>query len=301
MAIREISPQERSFTDIQRRIANIKRQRERLADGIVSTTLQGRARSTVLRFLPQLREQLQVAPLAALSAEIRGVILDLYNGLPEILGDAGERVVYAEEVENLLAGVSANPEDKELLYTLERLLNEEAERSLNIKVNPEADAFIEEVQRRDPDFAAKSRQTTVAQAQRFLDINGPTIIAIRASLIGSVGALKQLKRDYADIENQQKTIDKLHQTVGQIIRGQELGITSFNTIMGELELVVAAAELVHDAVQASRDFADIVGSDRLERLQNQADALEKKLLGFQSNAESKPLPKSTPGSSSEVA
>lgn len=301
MARRETSPRERTLTEIHNQIQRIKYDRDKLAEGIVPTTWQGKAKSRLFHFLPQLREHLQDAPLASLSAELRKVIFELYNALPEILRDAKERVAFAQEAEALLSQVTENPEDEDLLYSLERLLNQEAEEKLNLRPNAEAEAFIEEVQRVDPNFQANRRNQILAQAKRFLDINGPALLAAKHLLISSVGALAQLKIDYADVENQRVTIDRLHTTAGHIIRGQELGITAFNTVMGELELVVAAAELVHDAAAAGRDFADVVGPQRLQKLQDQADALEQKLLGLKSPDQGrKSLPQSTKKIISEI-
>lgn len=273
------SPQEKKIAEIQGKIELINRRRAELSDDILPTTWQGRARNQILKFLPQLREQLQEAPLASISAELRKVIFELYNSIPEILRDGKEIVAYADRVSELLEEVLSSPDDEDLLYELGDLLNQRAERDLNLS-NREADEFIREVEQRDPEFKEKRKNSIISQAKRYLDVNGPEITAIKVHLIGSVEALRQLKIDYADIENHRVTIDRLHQNAGYIIRGQELGITSFNTVMGELELVVEAAKLVHDAAQASKDFADIVGPQRLQRLQSDADDLERKFLGL---------------------
>lgn len=308
LARRESTPQEivpskpKSWDEIKRELENIKIARQKLVDDIDPMPWwEQRARQQLARLLPQLRDALAVEPMAKLSSEIRQLIFDLHNIMPEVLKGATKIDEYATQVEDLLEKIKEHPDDEDLVYQLDRLQNEEFEKNLNLPRNADLEDLIQTVQSADPNFRQTFRNEVIEQALRYLDLEGPKIKAARSMLIGYVNDQRRLKNMYSEVERHREDIDRLHTTAGYLIRGEELGIAVWNTAVGSLEQTVAVAGLVLDATESGRNFADPKMLERIRKLHTSAAEVEQRAFGMRSTDENgKALPEVVEGSFKEI-
>ncbi|MBI2595444.1 hypothetical protein HYW46_01770 [Candidatus Daviesbacteria bacterium] len=254
------------------------------------------------RLLPdEILESIEQKPIMErVIAEERRMILQLAEDLPNLIAPAKELVDLGESIHVLLAIITGKsleqvfeslnlPPEAEVFYRnltpeeaqeqLEETLNAKAEkelRELQEKRNTVSQEFLELLAVREKDDVAEEKQALIEQAEEFLHWMGPFIEVAKQDMRSTRAYFKKLKRIYGIDLLYTELTDGINRSTNDITKAQALGIRSFNTKEGQLDLAIQALNVVADLECAIRQFKRDEAPEILEGLQTRAQDLRQK-------------------------
>jgi len=265
-------------TDLQRRADQLEQYRDRLGDAVRPPTWLDKMRRKAARSLPlgsDLKARIEQTPIDLLKAGLRDTILELYSDMGSILKEGRERTHFHNEFGELIQSAQENPEDHEAVADLRERMRSRAEQELGIRRDAETEELLAELrQTQTPEQQQAAREKMLFEARQLHDLSGPTIEALETVLFASASTFDSLMTQYAGVSELGDALNLLHKTGGDLVRGTQLGITSKNTVEGEIELALEAAYLARDAQILARELDTTVNPKRLQEIGQRAQGLK---------------------------
>lgn len=266
-----------ALTRISKTAESLQRSRATLADLIAPTTLSGKLRSFVTRYIPSslISEWITDTPMARVQASLRESILNLYDDMGFIVRQGKERVAFHTELQRLVDRVSEQPSD-EGVASLRDTLRSRAEEDLNLTKDPETEKLLDSLLNGGSEEQRKaSTEKLIKEADQLLELSKPTIEALQVVLFGTVQTYDGLMATYGAVLELRPSFDVLHRSAGDLIRAQHLNIASFNTMLGEIDLAIAAARFAAEATEIGDHLSKTINLERLRQLQQKAVNLQR--------------------------
>lgn len=282
-------PNRRSAVNIEQYKSRIARNKDRMADAIKPQTFSGRLRAFVVSRIPitPLRTALEQAPLETAIHELRGPIVDLYNNMKNIIHEGRELVEFHGDIRDLLDDVEKDPKDDDALRMLRDKLREKAERDLQIQRDPDTEELLQQVlEPDDPTKKRELRDKTIFEAREVLGVS--EIIARIGESIATNTAqtFESMNAQYALLLNIRKAVGVLHRSGADIIQAHDLRIQAFNTLTGQIDVLLVTARLASEVQQLAAEARVTVDADKVKALKERAESLREESFRL--------LPQSTP-------
>lgn len=265
---------------------NIKQYQEKLAqnsakigDALVPQTFTGRLRRAVVHRIPftSLRESLEQRPIEGAIHELREPIIDLYNNLGDIIREGAELVEFHNDVRELFEDATLHPEDEEAVRALRDKLREKAEKDLNIKRDSDTEDLLAQVlEPDDPAAREERRKKTLFESEQVLSVAetiahiGENIATITAQTYESMNA------QYALLLNIRKMTNVLQRAGSDTINAQALRIEAFNTLVGQIDILLQSADYATEIAQLAEEAQVTVEAEKVKLLSDRAEALKKR-------------------------
>lgn len=257
----------------------IERNRKQGLEAIKPTTLSGRFRKAVVDRIPftPLRTALEIAPLETAVNNLRGPVVDLYNNMGDIIREGRDMMESNEQISSLLQEVEQNPQDQGLLRQLRDLMREKAMEELNIQSNPDTEELMQEIlEPEDPVKKQAIREKTIDEAKRLLDVTetvaliGDTLARHTAQTFETVAA------EYAQLHHIRRAVKVLHKSGFDIIKAQEERINAFNTLSGQLDILLATTELASKVQKITEEGQRTFEAEEIKVLKQKAFELNER-------------------------
>lgn len=235
--------------NIDRYQAVITQSKSKIQEAIEPHTVSGKVRRAVIHSIPfrAIRERLEIAPLDEALGEMRGSIIDLYNNMGDIMRSGTELRERFIDVSQQLEVVEANPDNKDVVRDLRDLLRSKAEEDLKIKRDPQTEELLEHVlEPDDPEKEARLREKTIFEAKRTLQVS-KTIADIGENIaVNTAQTFETATSEYSVMLDVKKTVSVLHRSGRDLMTAHQLRIQTFNTLTGEMDLLIKTAYLATD-------------------------------------------------------
>lgn len=265
--------------NIDRYQAVITQSKNKIQEAIEPHTVTGKVRRAVIHNIPfrAIRERLEIAPLDEALGEMRGSIIDLYNNMGDIMRSGTELRERFIDVSQQLEVVEANPENKDVVRDLRDLLRSKAEEDLKIKRDPQTEELLEHVlEPDDPEKEARLREKTIFEARRTLQVS-KTIADIGENIaVNTAQTFETATSEYSVMLDVKKTVSVLHRSGRDLMTAHQLRIQTFNTLTGEMDLLIKTAYLATDVQELVDEARVTVDAEKLNLLSQRADELQKR-------------------------
>lgn len=267
----------RGGINIERYKSQIARNRDRVKDIVAPHTFSGRLRSFVVSRIPftPLRTALEQAPLEGAIHEMRGPIIDLYNNMGDIIREGRSLVEFHSDVRELLDETIAHPDDQEALRQLRDKLREKAEKDLNIQRDPDTEELLEQVlEPEDPERRAAIREKTIFEAQEVLAVS-QTIAHIGENIATNTAqTFETMNSQYALLLDIRQAVNVLHRSGSDIIKAHDMKIQAFNTLTGQIDVLLVTAKLATEVQQLASEAQVTVDAEKIKVLRERAESLD---------------------------
>lgn len=269
-------PTRRSAVNIEQFKSRIAHNRDRMDGLIKPQSWSGRLRAFVVGRIPiaTLRTALEQAPIESAIHELREPIVDLYNNMRSIIHEGRELVEFHGDIRDLLDDVEKNPEGEDSLRALRDKLREKAEKDLHIQRDPDTEELLQQVL--EPDDLVRRgelRDKTIFEAREVLRVSeiiariGENIATNTAQTFETMNAL------YALLLNIRKAVGVLHTAGADIIKAHDLRIQAFNTLVGQIDVLLVTARLATEVQQLAAEARVTVDAQKVKALSERAESL----------------------------
>lgn len=269
--------------DMGRIHSQIDRNRTRVRELVAPRTLRGKMRSFVVSRIPitPLRHALEQTPLEGAINELRPSIIDLYNNMGDMLREGKELVDFHNAIRELVDNAETQPDNDEALRQLRDKLREKAENDLNINRNPDTEQLLEQVLEPDnPEQKKKIREKTLFEAQQVLTVS-ETIAQIGDNIaVNTAQTFETMNAQYALLLDIRRAVTVLHRSGQDLMEAHELRINAFNTLDGQIDILLITAKLATEVQQLAAQAQVTVEADKIQALKLRADSLREQTLGI---------------------
>lgn len=246
--IERLDPSKR-LDRIAARADQLEKTRDKMMDLVKPTSLTGKARVFVSRFVPVLRDQIMFSPIEAIKAELRGSAIELYQDLKPLLKEGKARLDHDNQVRQLMSEFEKDMDNKEVEEKLRDLIRGKAEQDLNIIKDDETEELLSELlQSQSPEVVQRRKEELLEAAKQRVVLSQPILRVTEASMIGTARLYESTVDAYGMALEFGPALNALHRNSGHIIDAAKANRQTPEIIIKQLELAAETARLaIHSA------------------------------------------------------